>query len=76
MFNTIDILKCSAGDPHGMHATPDPYWKQPGGWPAHAPSDGMSYGGVMVTLHRLPGESDAEFEKRAEATADKLESTI
>ncbi len=59
-----------------MHAMVDPYWNTEGGWSENARGDGMSYSGVLETLHRLPGESDADFEKRANTRADELEETI
>lgn len=72
-MNTIDIFRCSAGDPHGVHALVDPYWKRPGGWEENSRGDGMSYGGVLLTLHRLFGESDSDFERRAIVYAEYLE---
>jgi hypothetical protein len=74
--DTITILKCSAGDPHGMHAMVDPYWNIPGGWAENARGDGMSYAGILETLYRQPGESDEEFVARANARADELEETL
>lgn len=75
-MKSITIFKCSAGDPRGMHAMVDPYWNIPGGWSENCRGDGMSYGGVLDTLFRNPGESDEAFQARAEARADELEEEI
>ena len=75
-IDSIDLFRSSAGDPHGCHVVIDPYWNVPGGWDVHEHNDGAFYWGVLETLHRLPGESDADFEARANARADELEETI
>lgn len=74
--NSIDILKSSAGDPHGYHAIVDPYWKQRGFNSQRAAGDGGDYQGVIETVEREPGETDAAFEERAEARALELEAEM
>lgn len=75
-IDMIEILKSSAGDVHGYRAEVNPYWKV-GAWTAtRAAGDGMDYSGVLETVHRLPGESDAAFEARAEQRANELENSI
>lgn len=70
MNNSIDLLKLLVGRDYLTEV--DPYWNTPGGWSENARGDGATYAGVVKTLHRLDGESDQEFERRAIERANQL----
>jgi len=69
-INTISIIRCSCGDPHTMYPTADPWWNDERPWNECVRGDGMSYGGVVGTVERLPGESDEDFFERFRTLED------
>lgn len=55
------------------HYDVDPYWNSDLPWSEAARGDGMSYSGVIETVHRNPSESDKDFQARAINRAYELE---
>lgn len=71
----VDLLEGSFGCSHSGHVGLDPYWNRRGdvSWHDLAAGDGRSYGGVVETIRRLPGEQLGVFLRRARDRAKELD---
>ncbi len=69
-IESISLLRATQGGPQ-MAVEVDPYCDA-AHWHDAARGDGRSYGGVVETIRRLPGEPWEAFYARAEARADEL----
>lgn len=69
-ITTVALLRASVG-PHDTAVEVDPYYDAVN-WHDAARGDGRSYGGVVETVTREPGESFEDFMARAEARANEL----
>lgn len=68
---TIDILLASCGS-RDLLPTLDPYWEEDN-WSELAKTDGRTYGGRLMTVHKWSGETDQDFLTRANRLAQNME---